>query len=152
VGAERLETRAGGSGGAGEFGEVVSDAEESPFRLDLLDAAQQKLSEASCLLDLTKDRLDDLLAQSVTAASSRPLRLAEIGKKLLDEPMLDNAMLRDLAQEMVTPAAPTRRRRSPPGAARASPWRGSLLLLLQLSGIAKMTNLSSTERGSLHCG
>ena len=65
--------RASGSGGAGEFGEVVRDAEERPFRLDVLDAAQQELSKASGLLDLAKDRLDDLLAQSVTAAPSRPL-------------------------------------------------------------------------------
>src|SRR4029077_2329516 len=79
VGAERFEARAGGSGGASEFGEVVGDADERPFRLDLLDAAQQELSEASRLLDLTKDRLDDLLAQSVTAAPSRPLQLLPHG-------------------------------------------------------------------------
>jgi hypothetical protein len=79
VGAERFEARVSGSGGASELGEVVGDADERPFRLDLLDTAQQELSEASCLLDLTKDRLDDLLAQSVTAAPSRPLQLLPHG-------------------------------------------------------------------------
>ena len=65
--------KAAGSDVAGELDEVVDGAQEGPFCLNLVEAAQQELSEPSGLLDLSEHRLDDLLAQSVTAASSCPL-------------------------------------------------------------------------------
>ena len=70
MGAEQFESRAGGSGGPAEFGEIVGNAEESPFRLDLLDAAQQELSEPSGLLDLS----DDNLQSSFLTLSDRKVR------------------------------------------------------------------------------
>src|ERR1700687_413090 len=46
-----------------EFCEVVGGADHGPFGFDLVDAAQEKLAEASCLLDLAEDGLDDLFSQ-----------------------------------------------------------------------------------------
>src|SRR5258708_10926249 len=51
-----------------EFCEVVCDADHGPFGFDLVDAAQEELAEASCLLDLAKDGLDDLFSQSIPAS------------------------------------------------------------------------------------
>jgi hypothetical protein len=48
----------------------VDGAQEGPFRPHLFDAAQEELSKASGLLDLTEHRLDGLFAQSVAAAMS----------------------------------------------------------------------------------
>src|SRR5262245_61639525 len=64
------------SGGAGELGEVVGGTDQGPFGLYVVDATQQKLSEPSCLLDLSEHRLDHLLAQAIAAAmagASEPL-------------------------------------------------------------------------------
>src|SRR6516165_6268750 len=43
---------------------------QGPFGAHFLDAAQQKLAEASGLLDLPEHRLDDLFSQPVAAAVS----------------------------------------------------------------------------------
>ncbi len=48
-----------------EFCDVVGSADHGPFGFDLVDAAQEELAEASCLLDLAEDRLDDLFSQSI---------------------------------------------------------------------------------------
>ena len=69
----------GVSGRAGEFGEVVRGADQRPLGLHFFEAAQKELPEPSCLFDLTEDRLDDLLAQPVTAAPSHPLQLVPHG-------------------------------------------------------------------------
>jgi hypothetical protein len=52
----------------GELQEVVNRADQAPFATRLLQAPQQELTEASSVLDLTKDRFDRLLAQAVAAA------------------------------------------------------------------------------------
>ncbi len=59
----------------GEFCEVVGDADHGPFGFDLVDAAQEELAEASCLLDLTEDGLDDLFSQSISASIACALEL-----------------------------------------------------------------------------
>src|SRR6266852_4764108 len=51
-----------------ELEEVVGGADHRPFGRHFLDAAHEELPEASCRLDLTEHRLDDLLAQAVAAA------------------------------------------------------------------------------------
>src|SRR3979409_2510666 len=51
-----------------EFCEVVGGADHGPFGFDLVDAAQEELAGASCLLDLAEDGLDDLFSQSIPAA------------------------------------------------------------------------------------
>src|SRR5690348_10928268 len=53
---------------SGELGQVVGGADQRPFVSHLFEAAEQELSEPSSSLDLTEDRLDHLLAQSVAAA------------------------------------------------------------------------------------
>src|SRR5260370_7468188 len=58
-----------------EFCEVVGDADHGPFGFDLVDAAQEELAEASCLLDLAKDGLDDLFSQSIPASIASALYL-----------------------------------------------------------------------------
>src|SRR5882757_7890327 len=58
-----------------EFCEVVGGADHSPFGFDLVDAAQEELAEASCLLDLAEDRLDDLFSQSIPASITCALEL-----------------------------------------------------------------------------
>src|SRR6266436_389582 len=71
------------SGDAGEgpceLGEVVGGADHRPFGLHFLDATQQKLSDPSCLLDLSEYRFDDLLSEPVPASPSRPLELGAHG-------------------------------------------------------------------------
>src|SRR3954466_8197510 len=54
--------------GAGEFVEVMDGADEAPFALDLFEASEQELAEASGLLDLPEHRLDDLFAQAIARA------------------------------------------------------------------------------------
>ena len=49
--------------------QVVGDTDEGPFVVDLIDAAQKKLSKASGGLDLAEDRLGGLLAQPIAAAT-----------------------------------------------------------------------------------
>src|SRR5258706_1238664 len=58
-----------------EFCEVVGGADHGPFGFDLVDAAQEELAEASCLLDLAEDGLDDLLSQSIPASIACALEL-----------------------------------------------------------------------------
>lgn len=65
-----------GSAGAGELGEVVGGANQRPFASHLVETAEEDLSEASGLFDLTGHWLDDLLAQSVTAAMTGAFELA----------------------------------------------------------------------------
>ena len=48
--------------------QIVHCAQQTPFASDLVQPAQQALAETPSLLDLTKYRLDDLLAQQVTAS------------------------------------------------------------------------------------
>ncbi len=45
-----------------ELAEIVGDADHGPLTLYLFDAAQEELTEASCLFYLSEDRLDDLLS------------------------------------------------------------------------------------------
>ena len=52
----------GRGGPVGELEEIVGEADEAPFRGDLLDAAQEELAEAARLLDLTEHRLGQLLS------------------------------------------------------------------------------------------
>ena len=40
----------------------MGGADQRPFGLHFLDASQQELPEAACLLDLSEYRLDDLLS------------------------------------------------------------------------------------------
>src|SRR5258705_11468855 len=51
-----------------ELEEVVGGAEHCPLTSDLFEPAQQELSEPSGVLDVTEDRLNDLLSQPVAAA------------------------------------------------------------------------------------
>jgi len=48
----------------------MGGADHSPFASHLIETSQQELPEASGVLDLTEDGLDDLLAQSIAAAPS----------------------------------------------------------------------------------
>src|ERR1700694_1180578 len=68
-----------GSGAAGELGEIVGGADQRPFGFDFFDAPQQELPEPSCLLDLPKYRLHDLLSEPVSASPSCPLELVPHG-------------------------------------------------------------------------
>ena len=43
-------------------------ADDGPLALDLVEAAQQELSEGAGMLDLSEDRFNDLLAQAIAAA------------------------------------------------------------------------------------
>src|SRR5437764_15008973 len=58
-----------------EFCEVVGGADHGPFSFDLVDAAQEELAEASCLLDLAEPGLDDLFSQSIPASMACALEL-----------------------------------------------------------------------------
>src|SRR3979411_2604695 len=58
-----------------EFCEVVGGADHGPFGFDLVDAAQEELAEASCLLDMAEDGLDDLFSQSIPASIACALDL-----------------------------------------------------------------------------
>src|SRR4030088_280027 len=58
-----------------EFCDVVGSADHGPFGFDLVDAAQEELAEASCLLDLAEDGLDDLFSQSIPASITCALEL-----------------------------------------------------------------------------
>jgi len=56
-----------GASSCDELTEIVSSADQRPFIGHFVDAAQKKLSKASRLFDLAKDRFDDLLAQPIAA-------------------------------------------------------------------------------------
>jgi hypothetical protein len=58
-----------------ELEQVVDGAEHGPFLFDLVEAAQEELSEASGCLDMTEHRFDDLLSQAVATSSSALLEL-----------------------------------------------------------------------------
>src|SRR5258708_22819450 len=58
-----------------ELCEVVGGAVYGPFGFDLVDAAQEELAEAPCLLDLAEDGLDDLFSQSIPASIACALEL-----------------------------------------------------------------------------
>jgi hypothetical protein len=47
----------------------VGGADHRPFASDLVETSEQELSKASGAFDLTENGFDDLLAQSVAAAS-----------------------------------------------------------------------------------
>ncbi len=51
----------------------MGGAEHGPLASDLVDAVEEELTKASCLLDLPKHRLNDLLAQSIATAMPGPL-------------------------------------------------------------------------------
>ena len=53
----------------------MGGADHGPFGFDLVDAAQEELAEASCLLDLAEDGLDDLFSQSIPASIACLLEL-----------------------------------------------------------------------------
>src|SRR4029434_9278433 len=59
--------------------EVVGGTDHGPLVSDLGEAAEEELSEASCRLDVTEDRLDDLLAQAVSAAVAGAAQLGGHG-------------------------------------------------------------------------
>src|SRR5579885_3265771 len=59
-----------------ELEEVVGGTDHRPFLPDLWKPAEEALPEAPCRLDLTEHRLDDLLAQAVSAA---PPGASELG-------------------------------------------------------------------------
>src|SRR5665213_3704229 len=59
----------------GQLQQVVNGADQAPFALRLLDAAQHELAEPSSLFDLAEDRLNDRLAQPVPAAPTGPSQL-----------------------------------------------------------------------------
>jgi len=59
--------------------EVVGGADHRPLASDLVETTQQKLSEASGVLDLTTDGLDDLFAQAIAAAPAAPFELGGHG-------------------------------------------------------------------------
>src|SRR5829696_2551888 len=60
----------------GELEQVVGGADHRPFASHLIKASKEELSEASGMFDLAKDRLDDLLAQSVAAAPAGTFELS----------------------------------------------------------------------------
>src|SRR5512143_239971 len=51
-----------------ELEEVMGGTDHGPFLSDVAEAAEEELSKASCRLDVTEHRLDDLLAQAVSAS------------------------------------------------------------------------------------
>ena len=53
----------------------MGGADQRPFGLHFLDASQQELPEAACLLDLSEYRLDDLLSEPVPVLR-HPARLS----------------------------------------------------------------------------
>ena len=61
--------------GGCEFEEVIGGADHGPFLSDLCEGSEEELPEASCRLDVTEYRLDDLLAQAVSAAVAGTARL-----------------------------------------------------------------------------
>src|SRR5215216_802987 len=52
-----------------ELEQVVGRADHRPFASDLIKTPEKELSETSGVFDLTEHRLDDLLAQSISAAA-----------------------------------------------------------------------------------
>jgi len=57
----------------------MGGADHRPFGAHFFDAAQQKLAEASGLLDLTEHRFHDLFSQAITAAVSGAFELSPHG-------------------------------------------------------------------------
>ena len=53
-----------------KFEQIMGRADQHPFVFNLVQPAQQELSEAACLLDLPKHRFDRLLAQPIRAVDS----------------------------------------------------------------------------------
>lgn len=64
-----------GSCGTRQLDEVVSGADQSPFGLHFVNAAQQELPEPSCLFDVSEHGFDDVLAQSVATSARLSLVL-----------------------------------------------------------------------------
>ena len=62
------------SGRFGQFEEIVGGADHCPFASDLIEPTQKELPEASGLLDLPEDRLDNLFSQAVAASPASPLQ------------------------------------------------------------------------------
>ena len=58
----RLRVQPGTGPPLGELQDIVGEADEAPLVGDLLDAAQEKLTEAARLLDLSEHRLGQLLS------------------------------------------------------------------------------------------
>ena len=65
--------------GVGQLEQIMDGTNHRPLASDVVKAAQQELSEASGLLDLSEHRLDDLLAQAVAAAPASTLELHRHG-------------------------------------------------------------------------
>src|SRR5450631_2364103 len=63
----------------GELEEIMDGADHRPLGSDLVEAAQEELAEASCVLDLTEHGFDDLLSQAVAAAPAGALELCRHG-------------------------------------------------------------------------
>jgi hypothetical protein len=66
----RIEEKGSPSRRLRELEEDVSSGDHRPFASGLSEVAQKELPEASALLDLSEDRLDDLVPEPVTAAST----------------------------------------------------------------------------------
>src|SRR5215208_6744145 len=62
-----------------ELEQVVGRADHRPFASDLIKTPEKELSETSGVFDLTEHRLDDLLAQSISAAAPSSFELSRHG-------------------------------------------------------------------------
>ena len=57
----------------------MGGADQGPFVSDLVEAAQEELSEGAGGLDLAEDRFNDLLSQAISAAPPGPPELGGHG-------------------------------------------------------------------------
>ena len=63
----------------GELEQVVDGADHRPLGSDLVEATEEELAEASCMLDLAEHGLDDLLSEAVATAPTGALELCRHG-------------------------------------------------------------------------
>jgi len=63
----------------GELEQVVDGADHRPLGSDLVEATEEELAEASCMLDLAEHRLDDLLSEAVATAPAGAVELCRHG-------------------------------------------------------------------------
>jgi len=62
-----------------ELEQVVDGADHRPLGSDLVEATEEELAEASCMLDLAEHGLDDLLSEAVATAPAGALELCRHG-------------------------------------------------------------------------
>jgi len=65
----------------GELEQVVDGADHRPLGSDLVEATEEELAEASCMLDLAEHRLDDLLSEAVARTHCRNCDDRKVPKK-----------------------------------------------------------------------